>query len=72
MELALASYPGFTLTSPPGEGTPYGVYWPSLVEPDDVDLGVPSARLELDRDEDHDFRIGLAEQRNVSREIAAA
>ncbi|HWG92923.1 MAG TPA: acyclic terpene utilization AtuA family protein, partial [Mycobacteriales bacterium] len=31
VELALASYPGFTLTSPPGEGTPYGVYWPSLV-----------------------------------------
>jgi hypothetical protein len=31
VELALASYPGFTLTSPPGNGTPYGVYWPALV-----------------------------------------
>jgi hypothetical protein len=25
VELALASYPGFTMTSPPGPGTPYGV-----------------------------------------------
>ena len=31
VELALASYPGFTLTSPPGSATPYGVYWPALV-----------------------------------------
>jgi hypothetical protein len=30
-ELALASYPGFYLTSPPGEGTSYGVFWPTLV-----------------------------------------
>jgi len=26
IELALASYPGFTMTAPPGPGTPYGVY----------------------------------------------
>jgi hypothetical protein len=26
VELALASYPGFTMTAPPGAGTPYGVY----------------------------------------------
>ncbi|TDV55286.1 acyclic terpene utilization AtuA family protein [Actinophytocola oryzae] len=26
VELALASYPGFTVTAPPGEGTPVGVY----------------------------------------------
>jgi hypothetical protein len=31
VELALASYPGFTLTSPPGDATPYGIYWPALV-----------------------------------------
>ncbi|MCA1711570.1 MAG: DUF1446 domain-containing protein, partial [Actinobacteria bacterium] len=31
VELALASYPGFTLTSPPGEAQPYGIYWPALV-----------------------------------------
>jgi hypothetical protein len=49
VELALASYPGFTLTSPPGEGTPYGVYWPSLVEPDDVEHVVvhPDGRREV-------------------------
>ncbi len=26
VELALASYPGFTMTAPPGAGTPFGVY----------------------------------------------
>jgi hypothetical protein len=31
VELALASYPGFTLTSPPGDGTPVGVYRPEYV-----------------------------------------
>lgn len=30
-ELALSSYPGFTMTAPPGDATPYGVYWPCLV-----------------------------------------
>jgi hypothetical protein len=30
-EMALASYPGFYLTSPPGGATAYGVYWPALV-----------------------------------------
>ncbi|MCW2599725.1 MAG: hypothetical protein JWM02_1554 [Frankiales bacterium] len=37
VELALASYPGFTLTSQPGNATPYGVYWPSLVPADEVE-----------------------------------
>jgi hypothetical protein len=32
VELALASYPGFTLTAPPGPGTPYGVYRPAYVD----------------------------------------
>ncbi len=36
-ELALASYPGFYLTSPPGDGVAYGVYWPTLVPADVVD-----------------------------------
>ena len=31
VELALASYPGFTMTGPPGSGTPYGVYTPAYV-----------------------------------------
>jgi hypothetical protein len=37
VELALASYPGFTLTSPPGDATPYGIYWPALVPADEVE-----------------------------------
>jgi len=36
VELALASYPGFTLTTQPGEAVPYGVYWPALVPQDAV------------------------------------
>ncbi|XVQ14444.1 acyclic terpene utilization AtuA family protein [Spirillospora sp. CA-255316] len=31
VELALAGYPGFTMTSPPGKGSPYGVYAPAFV-----------------------------------------
>ncbi|MEV0665336.1 acyclic terpene utilization AtuA family protein [Actinomadura luteofluorescens] len=31
VELALAGYPGFTMTSPPGKGGPYGVYTPAYV-----------------------------------------
>ena len=31
VELALASYPGFTLTGPPAPATPYGVYRPAYV-----------------------------------------
>ena len=32
VELALASYPGFTMTAPPGAGTPYGVYRKEYVD----------------------------------------
>ncbi len=32
VELALASYPGFTMTAPPGPPTPYGIYRPEYVE----------------------------------------
>ncbi|MGP4025395.1 acyclic terpene utilization AtuA family protein [Actinomadura sp. 3N407] len=31
VELALAGYPGFTMTSPPGKAAPYGVYTPAFV-----------------------------------------
>ena len=31
VEMALASYPGFTMTSPPGAEQQFGVYWPALV-----------------------------------------
>ena len=32
VESALASYPGMFPTAPPGEGAPYGVYWPTTVD----------------------------------------
>ncbi|MFW0795494.1 acyclic terpene utilization AtuA family protein [Gordonia sp. CPCC 205515] len=32
VELALASYPGFFATTPPGNGTPYGVFEPGYVD----------------------------------------
>lgn len=32
VELALASYPGFTMTGPPGKPSPFGVYTPEYVE----------------------------------------
>ncbi|GAB91430.1 acyclic terpene utilization AtuA family protein [Gordonia rhizosphera] len=32
VELALASYPGFAMTAPPGNGTPYGVFEPGYVD----------------------------------------
>ncbi|MEW6269408.1 MAG: acyclic terpene utilization AtuA family protein [Thermodesulfobacteriota bacterium] len=31
IEMALASYPGFFATTPPGAESPFGVYWPALV-----------------------------------------
>ena len=31
VELALSSYPGFFLTTPPGEATAYAVYWPTTL-----------------------------------------
>ena len=31
VELALSSYPGFFLTTPPGEASPYAVYWPTTI-----------------------------------------
>jgi hypothetical protein len=32
VELALASYPGFTMTAPPGDGTPFSVYRAAYVD----------------------------------------
>jgi len=36
VELALASYPGFTTTSPPGDGQVYGVFTPDYVDAAEV------------------------------------
>src|SRR3954454_19586831 len=40
VEIALASYPGCTLTSPPGEASMYGVYWPALVANETIEQAV--------------------------------
>ncbi len=37
IELALANYPGFFATGPPGAASAYGVYWPALVPADEID-----------------------------------
>ncbi|MGW1889982.1 acyclic terpene utilization AtuA family protein [Streptomyces sp. NPDC002004] len=37
VELALASYPGFHVTAPPGKGTPYGVFEAAYVGQGDVE-----------------------------------
>jgi hypothetical protein len=37
VELALASYPGFHLTAPPGEASPYGVFTAGYVDPKAVE-----------------------------------
>ncbi|MGI9155162.1 MAG: acyclic terpene utilization AtuA family protein [Marmoricola sp.] len=37
VELALASYPGFSITAPPGAGSPYGVYRPAYVDRSEVE-----------------------------------
>jgi len=36
VEMALASYPGFTMTTPPSREEAFGVYWPALVSGDAV------------------------------------
>lgn len=37
VELALASYPGFTMTSPPGKGSPVGVYTARFIDRSEVE-----------------------------------
>ena len=43
VELALASYPGFTMTAPPAQPTPYGVYRAEYVDRDAVTPAVVHA-----------------------------
>jgi Acyclic terpene utilisation family protein AtuA len=59
VELALASYPGFTSTAPPGDGQVYGVFAPAYVDATEVphvavhadgtrmDIAPPTQTLEL-------------------------
>ncbi len=53
VEMALASYPGLFMTAPPADGTPYGVYWPTLVPADVVKQSVVlqnGTRIDLSKD----------------------
>ncbi len=43
VEAALGSYPGMFPTAPPAEGSPYGVYWPTLVDRGQVAVSVSVA-----------------------------
>lgn len=54
VELALASYPGFTLTAPPAPATPYGIYRPGYVPRDAVveQVVVDGRRVDVAVDED--------------------
>jgi len=36
IEMALANYPGFFVTNAPGDAESFGVYWPALVDADEV------------------------------------
>ena len=64
VELALASYPGFTMTTPPQQPTPYGVYRPEYVDRSQVEHTVvhPDGRREVVADptafSEHDPEAG--------------
>ena len=58
VEMALASYPGFTMTSPPTSESQIGVFWPALVPSAVVDhrvvigdqsIGIPSVAVKAAR-----------------------
>lgn len=40
IESALSSYPGMFPTAPPGPATPFGVYWPTVVSGEQVEVAV--------------------------------
>jgi hypothetical protein len=64
IEMALASYPGFSMTSPPGDEQQFGVYWPALVAASAV-----QHRVVLDGGET--VAIAPAPQGGTARAIAA-
>jgi Acyclic terpene utilisation family protein AtuA len=52
VELALASYPGYFTTTPPGPASSFGVYWPALVPAEEIDQTVVLAdgrRIRIDQ-----------------------
>ena len=64
VELALAGYPGFLLTSPPGEASPLVVFWPATCEPPATVVEVAGTRFEVapTRGEDLPTEPGSAHQ----------
>jgi len=76
VELALASYPGFTLTAPPSSATPYGVYRPAFVPREAVQPRVVLDGRALDVRDDRTAQPGgsgeaLARVRRASEERAS-
>lgn len=47
IEATLASYPGMFASAPPGPASPYGVYWPTTVPRDAVDVHVTIDGVEV-------------------------
>lgn len=47
VELALANYPGFTLTNPPGRESPVLSYWPSLIDQRSTRVTIGEKALEV-------------------------
>ncbi|MGB7981579.1 MAG: acyclic terpene utilization AtuA family protein [Candidatus Nanopelagicales bacterium] len=43
VEAALGSYPGMFPNAPPAEGSPFGVYWPTLIDRGEVSVAVEVA-----------------------------
>lgn len=48
VEMALAHYPGLTLTGPPGNATPFAVYWPALLPAAEIKQKVVLDDREID------------------------
>jgi hypothetical protein len=71
IELALANYPGFFVSSPPTEAQPFGVYWPALVANDEIHQVVVMAdgrRIPIDSTPSGDGLPGPIETSDVVAE----
>ncbi|MFI6732698.1 acyclic terpene utilization AtuA family protein [Nonomuraea sp. NPDC050451] len=65
VETGLASYPGFYALTPPGNATPYGVYWPVLIPASEV-----RPRIFVNGDELPPPAPGIAGTRQAASTIA--
>ena len=75
VELALSSYPGFTMTAPPAAATPYGIYRADLRRPRGRDPGGRARRRTARGDRGRDgvrrgSRVGVAPALAVPRQPA--